>query len=228
MSGASNARNRRRRGCGAGAAEQESWHAATSSRLCRTINRTYRLVVAQVLTTEGVDPRDRLAYWREVICDTFIKLDAPATPSRFRGMVKIDNAGPVQITRLRADPMVARRTRNHVRQLDEEMCLLVVQLRGRTFAGQDGRTASLARGDVATWRRSTASAHTPSTSAAMTSTFSSCSSPGTCSRSGRSFPKRDRSGDRGYLGRRSVAVPIRRQRGPSGGVSRAGDVGTSR
>lgn len=105
----------------------------------------------QVLSTEEVPARDRVAYWHDVICATFIQLDVTQTAvaGRYRGAVETTQAGPVRITRIRADPMVAERTRRHLGAVEEERCLLAIQLRGRTVGSQCGRQAVLRPGDLA-------------------------------------------------------------------------------
>ncbi len=106
--------------------------------------------MGRVLSTEGIDPRDRTAYWREVVCRTFIQLEVTqAVPNRFRGMVETEQAGPVQVTRIRTDPMTAIRTRAHLQAAEEELCLVAVQLQGRTVGQQGGRIASLCGGELA-------------------------------------------------------------------------------
>ena len=120
------------------------------SNVVLTSRGAYLLDVGQLLSTEGIDPRDRTAYWREVVCRTFIQLEVTqAAPHRFRGMVETEHAGPVQVTRIRTDPMTAVRTRAHLHAAEEELCLVAVQLEGRTVGRQDGRTASLSGGELA-------------------------------------------------------------------------------
>ncbi|TDE36520.1 helix-turn-helix domain-containing protein [Actinomadura sp. 6K520] len=106
--------------------------------------------VGRVLSTEQVAPRDRIAYWHEVICSTFIKLDVAQTSGgSFRGMVRDHEVGPIRATRIVTDPMTAERSRRHLRAAEEDVCLLALQLRGRTIGHQDGRRAVLAPGDLA-------------------------------------------------------------------------------
>ncbi|MES9536567.1 helix-turn-helix domain-containing protein [Actinomadura sp. NPDC000600] len=106
--------------------------------------------MGQVLSTEQVPPRDRIAYWHEVICSTFIQLDVAQTSGgRFRGMVRNHQVGPIQATRILTDPMTAERSRRHLRSAEEDVCLLALQLRGRTVGHQDGRRAVLEPGDLA-------------------------------------------------------------------------------
>jgi AraC-like DNA-binding protein len=107
--------------------------------------------VQRVLSTEAVAPRDRVAFWREVICSTFIRLEVTqaAVAGRFRGTVRTSQLGPVQVTRILTDPMAAERTRRHLASLEEERCLLALQLRGRTIGQQDGRHVVLGPGDLA-------------------------------------------------------------------------------
>jgi AraC-like DNA-binding protein len=110
----------------------------------------YREAMGEILTTDVVDPRDRAAYWREVMCRTFIQLDiTQRVPERFHGTLSSEHAGSVKITRIRTDPMRAARTRALLHAAEEERCLVAVQLRGRTLGHQDDRVADLAPGDLA-------------------------------------------------------------------------------
>lgn len=103
-----------------------------------------------MLSTDHVAPRDRIAYWREVICAAFIQLDVTQTVGgRFRGAVRTRTAGPVKSTRIVTDPMVAERSVRHLRAAEEERCLVALQLRGRTIGRQDGRQVVLNPGDLA-------------------------------------------------------------------------------
>jgi AraC-like DNA-binding protein len=106
--------------------------------------------VGELFTTDVVAPRDRGAYWREVMCRTFIQLAVTQrVPERFSGTLSTETAGPVKITRIRTDPMQALRTRSLLRAAEEERCLIAVQLNGRTVGRQDDRVVELAPGDLA-------------------------------------------------------------------------------
>ncbi|SFP07609.1 MULTISPECIES: helix-turn-helix domain-containing protein [Actinomadura] len=105
--------------------------------------------MGRVFSTDQVPPQERLAYWHEVICRTFIQLDdEQAGGGAFRGQVRDRDIGPLQATRILTDPMTAERGSRHPRSLEEPLCLLAVQLHGRTIAQQDGRQAILLPGDL--------------------------------------------------------------------------------
>lgn len=105
--------------------------------------------MGQVLSTEQVPPRDRIAFWNEVICSTFFQLDvARIGGGMFRGMVRTNQVGPIQATRILTDPMTAERSRRHLRSAEEDLYLLALQLRGRTIGNQDGRQVVLQPGDL--------------------------------------------------------------------------------
>src|SRR5690606_19399648 len=134
-----------------GAGRRSTWHSATTPVLSSTPGAPTVARVQRVLSTEAVAPRDRVAFWREVICSTFIRLEVTqaAVAGRFRGTVRTSQLGPVQVTRILTDPMAAERTRRHLASLEEERCLLALQLRGRTIGQQDGRHVVLGPGDLA-------------------------------------------------------------------------------
>jgi AraC-like DNA-binding protein len=103
--------------------------------------------MSQVLTTDSVSPRDRLDYWREIICAVYVKLDAE--PARggggFSGSVAWSPWGQTTISRVVAEAQVV------TRQLDSGSndCLLSLQLRGTGAVTQAARTAVLHPGDFA-------------------------------------------------------------------------------
>lgn len=95
-----------------------------------------------VLSTERLATRDRLAFWRSVIDDHYVKvdLDLPRR-SGFRGEVRHRQLGPLAMTRYRASPNSAERTRRHIARdgCDDVFCFL--PLTGEMIFEQAGRKA---------------------------------------------------------------------------------------
>ncbi|MEO3827488.1 helix-turn-helix domain-containing protein [Actinomadura sp. B10D3] len=105
--------------------------------------------MAEVQSTNQVPPRERLAYWHEVICRTFVQLEVAQTGGGpFEGEVRKHEIGPVQATRVLIDPMTIERSPRYLRSTEEPYGLLALQLHGRTIACQDGREAVLGYGDL--------------------------------------------------------------------------------
>lgn len=102
--------------------------------------------MAERLSTDGVDAGDRFAYWREVICAVFVKLDAePVNGGPFHGSVDVAALGSVSLSHVASDAQVVTR-----RPADAgSECLISVQVSGRGTVTQRGRTAELDPGDFA-------------------------------------------------------------------------------
>lgn len=100
----------------------------------------------ELLTTDAVDVADRPSYWREVICATYVELDAePVGGNAFSGSVSVSRFGDVRISQVVADGQVVTRRRSDPRA----DCLISFQLSGTGRVTQAGRTAVLAPGDLA-------------------------------------------------------------------------------
>ena len=111
--------------------------------------RSRRRAVALRLTTADVSAAERFAYWRELICDTFVGLDAERPGRGFTGMLESAPLGPLRRTRVRS---VAQHVVRSPRQIDRgrgEDVLVSVQRSGRGLVRQDGREALLRPGELA-------------------------------------------------------------------------------
>ena len=105
--------------------------------------------MALELTTDDVGPAERFSYWREIICDTFVGLDAERPGRGFTGTLRTRTAGPVRRTEVRS---VGQHVVRSPRQIDRdggEDVLVSVQRAGRGLVRQDGREALLAPGELA-------------------------------------------------------------------------------
>ena len=102
------------------------------------------------ITTDGVAERESFAFWQDVICDTFIRLDC-SSPIRkgFSGSVQSHQFGRLQLSSMASDKIHLTRSRSRIAAAREEYCLVVVQGGGRTLAEQDGRQVVLETGDIA-------------------------------------------------------------------------------
>jgi AraC-like DNA-binding protein len=103
-------------------------------------------MTAQLLTTSAVGASDRPAYWREVICATYVELDVePHSRTTFSGSVLLSSWGSVRISHVESDGQVVRRKVADPRA----DCLVSLQLSGVGRVTQAGRTAVLSPGDFA-------------------------------------------------------------------------------
>lgn len=101
-------------------------------------------------TTADVGERDRLAYWREAICEAYVRLGCEA-PRRqpFFGRIRLSRAGSAGMSVVTSTAQhVVRRPQDMARSRDD--CMLVsLQRKGTGRVVQGGREAFLRPGDFA-------------------------------------------------------------------------------
>jgi len=106
--------------------------------------------MGHVLTTKAVAAEQRLAYWIDMICNTYVQLecDAPAA-ERFDGSIESQNMPGLDLSVVASGAQNVLRTPSHIARSTDDYFLVSVQTRGRGRVRQDGRTALLAPGDFA-------------------------------------------------------------------------------
>ena len=101
--------------------------------------------------TSDLRQRDRLDYWRDIICDEFVQLDCEeVTPGDFLGELH----GGVGISDLRfseviADPQFVVRSKRQIAKSAEADFLISFQIESRGLIRQNGREALLTPGSFA-------------------------------------------------------------------------------
>jgi len=103
-----------------------------------------------LMSTDSVSERERLAYWRDAVCDTFVELECEThRPELFFGSLTSRVAGSIQYSAVRSAPQHVARTRHKISRSGYDYFLLSVQTRGQGVLEQDGRRAELQAGDFA-------------------------------------------------------------------------------
>jgi AraC-like DNA-binding protein len=103
-----------------------------------------------LLSTDTVCERERLAYWRDAVCDTFVELECETTwPAHFFGSLTSKLAGTIQYSAVRSAPQHVARTRHKISRSGHDYFLLSLQTKGHGVLEQDGRRAVLQPGDFA-------------------------------------------------------------------------------
>jgi AraC-like DNA-binding protein len=106
--------------------------------------------MTKVLSTAGLRPKDRVAYWVDAVCDTFVHLDCtPGRDASFFGEIRDDEAGPLRVGTVTSTAQSVRRSPRQIARAPAEICFLLIQERGRGYVAQDGREAELRPGDLA-------------------------------------------------------------------------------
>jgi AraC-like DNA-binding protein len=107
--------------------------------------------MSQLLTTQAVEPSRQLAYWTEMVCDTYVQLDcdAAADARTIEGEIAVDQLATLQLSRVTATAQHVRRTPARIAWASEDYFLVSIQSRGNGAVVQDGRGALLTPGDFA-------------------------------------------------------------------------------
>ncbi|MDE0061641.1 MAG: helix-turn-helix domain-containing protein [Gammaproteobacteria bacterium] len=100
--------------------------------------------------TSGLDEKDRIDYWRDIICDEFVKLDCGKMASNFRGELRGGaSVGDLQFAEVVADPQFVERSKRQIAKFAESDFLISFQLEERGLVRQNGREALLTPGSFA-------------------------------------------------------------------------------
>jgi AraC-like DNA-binding protein len=105
--------------------------------------------MALELSTHDVGPAERFSYWRELICDVFVGLDAERPGRGFTGTLVTTPLGPLRVTHVRSVAHHVVRSPRQIARGTGEDVLVSVQRAGRGLVRQDGREALLRPGDLA-------------------------------------------------------------------------------
>jgi AraC-like DNA-binding protein len=93
-------------------------------------------------STSVVAPRDRAAYWREVVNRDQARHEFRSSVGlAFRGAIAAGALGELGISQFDCDPCEAKRTSRDVAQAQSDDVLLILQQAGRSVFIQDGREA---------------------------------------------------------------------------------------
>ena len=105
----------------------------------------------QTVSTDRVEPSQRLAFWTDMVCNTYVQLDcdAAAGSTTIEGDIGADEFATLQLSTVTATPQIVRRTAAKIAHASEDYFLVSIQTRGEGVIVQDDRTARLAPGDFA-------------------------------------------------------------------------------
>lgn len=100
--------------------------------------------------TEDVAPKDRFAFWRESVCDSYVQLGCEVeNPRDFRGMIEIARHSVLSISRVAGLAHRVERRKRDIRSATDAYFLLSLQTAESSQVTQFGKTASLKTGDMA-------------------------------------------------------------------------------
>lgn len=103
-----------------------------------------------MLTTDTVTPAQRLAYWTDMICDTYVQLECDAPRgSGFAGSIHSQSMPGLDLSVVTSGAQKVLRTPRQIASSSDDCFLVSIQTRGQGRLHQDGRDALLSPGDFA-------------------------------------------------------------------------------
>lgn len=111
---------------------------------------SHRAMSQLVLSTASVAPRERRAFWNDMVCDVFVQLECDtARDIDFDGSIASETLATLEISEVRSQAQRVMRTPRQIAKASEDYFLVSIQTEGRGVVRQDGREALLAPGDFA-------------------------------------------------------------------------------
>jgi AraC-like DNA-binding protein len=101
-------------------------------------------------TTDSAPRHQKLALWRDIVCDVFVQLDCKSDAgAAFRGAVSRSMLGPVACTEVASSPQRVFRTASRIARSDEDFILIALGKHGCGAVLQDDREAVIHPGEFA-------------------------------------------------------------------------------
>lgn len=106
--------------------------------------------MARSLSTAGLRPQDRAAFWIDAVCGTFAHMDCTLRSEEpFHGEICDDNIGLLGVGTVKSVAQSVVRSAREIEQAPAALCFVAIQQQGRGYMAQDGRETVLQPGDIA-------------------------------------------------------------------------------
>jgi len=106
--------------------------------------------MSQLLSTDAIAPRERLAYWTDMICSTYVQLECDAPDAQgFGGSIQSHHLPGLDLSVVRSRAQRVVRTPRSISRAADDCFIVSLQTRGHGVISQDGRQATVAPGDFA-------------------------------------------------------------------------------
>lgn len=103
-----------------------------------------------VFSTYDVERSARAAYWSDLVCDIFVRLDCRFSSARsFNATMRYGSLSWLRVAGAESDAIEGVRSRRQISKGYEDDFLVSIQTKGKTLVCQDGREALLGPGDFA-------------------------------------------------------------------------------
>ncbi len=108
----------------------------------------------RILSTNVVAADERLEFWCDAICETYVELECDALVGNseqgpFFGEIRIDDLASIQVSDVNSFGQLVKRTRSCISKSNSDCFLISVQTKGTGAVFQDGRQARLQTGQFA-------------------------------------------------------------------------------
>lgn len=101
-----------------------------------------------ILTTDAVAPSERVAYWTDMICSTYVQLEADTVRGDgFSGSITAHCLPGMELSVVRSDAQKVLRTPRAISRSGDDYFIVSLQTQGAAVISQDGRDAIMAPGD---------------------------------------------------------------------------------
>lgn len=106
--------------------------------------------MSQILSTDAVAPAQRVAYWSDAVCMTYVQLECDTPHARdFRGSIAHHRLPGLDFSVVRSCAQQVVRTPRAIACAADDYVIASLQLQGNAVISQDGRDALLSPGDFA-------------------------------------------------------------------------------
>ncbi len=109
--------------------------------------------MSEILSTESVAADQRLAYWIDMICKTYVQLECDALGNAnaacFNGEIRSHHLPGLGLSVIRSAAQHVMRTPREIARASDDYFIVSIQTSGRGVISQDGRDAVLSPGDFA-------------------------------------------------------------------------------
>jgi AraC-like DNA-binding protein len=104
--------------------------------------------MSQILTTDAVAPNERLSFWVDMICTTYVQLECDAIDEEpFHGSIVSHKLPGLELSVVRSCAQRVLRTPRVISRAIDDYFIVSLQTRGNGVISQDGRDARMSPGD---------------------------------------------------------------------------------
>lgn len=106
--------------------------------------------MATTFSTNGIDNRQRLAYWHDVICKTYLTVQCrPNADAPLKGALSVRRLGGIELSESLSPPMIYQRAASDIRLDNDDHFQLCLWTSGTSTVQQGGNEVLMRQGDIA-------------------------------------------------------------------------------